>query len=370
MFRNKQNRNIRKLLCRARKWLPDFAVAALILLGSSVCVTALASERPPQLTATKWQLQSFQSMDDAIGTIRPADPALYNMQLNRDGSVNMHLNCNHAMGQWSAVPAADQRSGNFTFGQLAATKAFCPPPSLDEKILADSQYVRTYLLRDGKLHLSLLADAGIYTWAPISDKNSPTVMFTAAENGGPRNWRVKVESYLNLREQPSTRARVLSRYPADTLLDNLGCRMKEERRWCDVQQLGGSPRGFVAAEYLTPAISPDGNVATGADDSALRAGQQDYDATGHLPCAQALGQPMTECSFAVSRAGGGYATVVIPRPDGRSRAIFFRSGIPIGADASQADGYPEFSAGKESDLHLIRIGDERYEIPDAVIFGG
>jgi hypothetical protein len=45
-------------------------------------------------------------------------------------------------------------------------------------------------------------------------------------------------------------------------------------------------------------------------------------------------------------------------------------GKPIGADTSQADGYPEFRATKESDLHLIRVGDERYEIADAIVFGG
>ena len=67
---------------------------------------------------------------------------------------------------------------------------------------------------------------------------------------------------------------------------------------------------------------------------------------------------------------GGYATVFITKPDGRTRAIFFRMGIPVGADTSQADGYGRFKAGKESDLHLIRVGDERYEIPDAVVLGG
>jgi hypothetical protein len=61
---------------------------------------------------------------------------------------------------------------------------------------------------------------------------------------------------------------------------------------------------------------------------------------------------------------------VIRRPDGRSRAIYFRMGRPVGADTSQADGYGEFRATKESDLHLIRVGDERYEIPDAVVLGG
>ncbi len=39
------------------------------------------------------------------------------------------------------------------------------------------------------------------------------------------------------------------------------------------------------------------------------------------------------------------------------------------ADTSEADP-GEFSASRESDLNHVRIGDERYEIPDAVILGG
>jgi hypothetical protein len=117
-------------------------------------------------------------------------------------------------------------------------------------------------------------------------------------------------------------------------------------------------------------VSPDGSVATGPDNSAFRAGQGDFDATGQIPCAQYSGQPTTKCEFGVARAGGGYATVVIKKPDGRARAIFFRMGKPIAADTSEADGYPKFSAIKENDLHLIRLGDERYEIPNAVILGG
>jgi hypothetical protein len=72
----------------------------------------------------------------------------------------------------------------------------------------------------------------------------------------------------------------------------------------------------------------------------------------------------------VTHAGGGYATVVVNRAnDGRLRATFFRMDEPIGADSSQADGDVEFRATKETDLHVIRIGPERYEIPDAVMLG-
>ena len=192
----------------------------------------------------------------------------------------------------------------------------------------------------------------------------------APEDGGPRNWEVTVVSgALNLREQPSLRARIVASYTPGTILSNLGCQRNEGRVWCDVQQLGGGPRGYVSAEFLKPAVSLDGSAAMGPDDSALRAGQGKFNATGHIPCAQSVGQPMMQCEFGVARAGGGYATVVINKPGGHTRAIFFSMGKPIGADTSQSDGYPEFSAAKEIDLHLIRVGSEQYEIPDALIFG-
>ena len=189
----------------------------------------------------------------------------------------------------------------------------------------------------------------------------------APEAGGPRNWEVM--RGLNLREQPSTTATIITRFASGTILDNLGCQFAEGRDWCDVQRFGGGPRGFVAAEFIRPAVSPDGSVAVGPDDSAYRAGQGDFDARGKIPCAQYAGQPMTECEFGVARAGGGYATVVITRPGGPTRAVFFRRGVAIGADTSEADP-GEFSATRESDLNFIRVGVERYEIPDAVILGG
>jgi hypothetical protein len=239
---------------------------------------------------------------------------------------------------------------------------------MDESLVAQSGYVRSYLVRDDRLYLSLMADGGIYVWARETSTSSASEVAAAPENGGPRNW--EVVGTLNLREQPSTSARILARYRPGTMLDNLGCQRAGGLVWCDVQQLGGGPRGYVAAEHLRPAISPDGSAAMGPDDSALRAGQGRFDASGPVPCAFAAGQPMGQCEFGVARAGGGYATVVIKKPDGRTRAIFFRMGKPIGADTSEADGYHEFRATKEGDLNLIRVGPERYEIPDAVILGG
>ena len=106
------------------------------------------------------------------------------------------------------------------------------------------------------------------------------------------------------------------------------------------------------------------------DDSALRAGQGKYDATGVIPCAEHVGQPMGHCTFGVARAGGGYATVDITHASGRKCSIFFRLGKPIGSNMSEAEGYKKFTYTKEEDLYMIRNGNERYEIPEAVIFGG
>ena len=108
----------------------------------------------------------------------------------------------------------------------------------------------------------------------------------------------------------------------------------------------------------------------GPDDSALRAGQGSSTPSGPLPCAWQAGQPMGQCEFGVARAGGGYATVVVTQSDGRTRAVFFRMGIPVGADTSQADGYGMFRATKESDLTAFGSATSDYEIPDAVVLGG
>jgi heat shock protein HslJ len=345
------------------------AVGALTLfVAAAGCMARGAEAAAPPLAGTQWRFVEFQSMDDAQGIARPIEGTVYSMWLHGDGTVTMQLNCNRATGTWSAVPGSEATSGQFEYGPLAATRALCPPPSMDDSIVAQSSYIRSYLLKDDRLYLSLMADGGIYVWARETSASSAADVAAAPENGGPRNW--EVVRTLNLREQPSTSARILATYRPGTILDNLGCQRAQGRAWCDVQQLGGGPRGYVAAEYLRPAISPDGSAAMGPDDSALRAGQGQFDATGSLPCAFAAGQPMGQCEFGVARAGGGYATVVIKKPDGRTRAIFFRMDRPIGADVSESEGRYDFQATKDGDLHRIRVGNERYEIPDAVVFGG
>lgn len=344
---------------------------SLVINLTSANESAIMTTSNKALKGTQWRLVEFQSMDDATGVLRPNDPSLYTMSLHSDGRVEMQLNCNRAMGNWSAKPSSDVASGNFKFGPLASTLAFCPPPTMDQQIITQAEYIRGYLIKDGRLYLSLMADGGIYIWEPNNGKTSVQNIYISPEDGGPRNWEVTglKNDMLNLREKPSAKAKIIGKYAFGTILDNLGCQNIESQVWCDVQELGGGARGYVSSKFIKPAISPNGSAATGPDDSALRAGQSKFDATGTIPCSFSEDSTIKECEFGVARAGGGYATVVISKPNGLKRAVYFRMGNAIGADTSQADGYPEFHSKKESDWNLIHVGNEFYKIPDAVIFG-
>jgi heat shock protein HslJ len=131
--------------------------------------TAPAPEQETPLGGTEWRLVEMQSMDDAVGTTRPEDSTLYTMSLAADGRASLRLDCNRATGTWTVEPSADPANGRFEFGPLATTRAQCPPSSLYERLAVQLPYVRGYLVKDGRLYLSLMADGGILAWEPLSD---------------------------------------------------------------------------------------------------------------------------------------------------------------------------------------------------------
>lgn len=117
------------------------------------------------------------------------------------------------------------------------------------------------------------------------------------------------------------------------------------------------------------ASAPSGHSRQGSS-AVDRAARGQFDATGPIGCAQHRGQPLRDCDMGVARDGGGTAVVVVALPDGRKRTIFFEDGNAVSADSSQADGYGELRSSRDGDLSTITVGEERYEIPDAVPFGG
>jgi hypothetical protein len=92
-----------------------------------------------------------------------------------------------------------------------------------------------------------------------------------------------------------------------------------------------------------------------------------FHAVGEIPCAVAPDQPMGACGFGVRRSapGSGSGAVTVTLPDGNERLIRFEGGAATGSN-----GTGPFGASHEGDLTTVTVGDERYQIPDSVIWGG
>jgi len=112
-----------------------------------------------ELAGTAWQLVKIMSMDDTV--YEPKDRTLYRMQFKQDGRVAILADCNRGTGSWSSESA-----GRLEFGPIASTKALCPPESLSEKYLAEFQWVRSYVMKEGHLFLATKADGSIIEFEP------------------------------------------------------------------------------------------------------------------------------------------------------------------------------------------------------------
>jgi len=119
--------------------------------------------------------------------------------------------------------------------------------------------------------------------------------------------------------------------------------------------------------------APGGAQAGSSHSSALahdaKVPGTNYHATTEIPCSMGGGAPTTSCFAGVTRERGGSGTVTVTKPDGRTRTIFFEKGRATGYDQSQADP-GKFSASRQGDTTTVHIGQERYEIFDAMLFGG
>ncbi|QKD02384.1 SH3 domain-containing protein [Mesorhizobium loti] len=89
------------------------------------------------------------------------------------------------------------------------------------------------------------------------------------------------------------------------------------------------------------------------------------DATGEIPCARYVGQPMTRCEVSVVRSGGDKADITVTWPDGGTRLISFYAGQPAGSNSRS-----DFRFTREGTLNMIRVGvAERFEITDSLALG-
>jgi hypothetical protein len=210
------------------------------------------------------------------------------------------------------------------------------------------------------LDISITGDTGAVVQGDFAD----------GLQGGPDFWEVRLgdpNGILNAHSGPSTDAPTVGRFPNAAILRNLGCRINEGRRWCQVEATApGGITGWVAGDFLIES----GDGATDGD--AMVQGTS-YNANGTISCARGADAPMQDCAFGVTREspGSGNGSVTIDWPDGGGRVIFFEAGSPVSFDQSQADQGLEMAVSRtDNGINIVFIGEERFEIPDSVIWGG
>jgi para-nitrobenzyl esterase len=146
----------------------ELLATLLLLAACGTSVQASPQSTAPSLAGTSWQLVKFQGSDDK--TMIPDDKAKYTIQFNTDGSLSARIDCNRGRGTWKSSKAS-----HLELGPLALTRAMCPPRSLHDVIVKHWDFIRSYVIRDSYLFLSLMADGGIYEFEPIAGAKSAPV---------------------------------------------------------------------------------------------------------------------------------------------------------------------------------------------------
>jgi para-nitrobenzyl esterase len=139
-------------------WLARSSLlAAALALG---CAQAPEQGSPGDLGGVVWQLVKFQGGDGKVLTPVGEKTTL---EFGADGRVRARIACNRGSGSFKT----DHKS-QVEFGPMAVTRAMCPPGSMDlhDQILRQLSNIRSYVVRDGRLYLALMADGGVYEFEP------------------------------------------------------------------------------------------------------------------------------------------------------------------------------------------------------------
>jgi len=133
--------------------------AVLAACGSTAPAVKGVPGATQSLQGSSWRLVQINPAD---GASRPAiDRSRYTIGFGANGVLNVRFDCNRGSGKWSS-----SGPGNLEFGPLALTRAFCSVQSLHDELVRQWPNVRSYVVKDGRLYLSLLADGGSIEFEP------------------------------------------------------------------------------------------------------------------------------------------------------------------------------------------------------------
>lgn len=129
----------------------------LLLLMGALFLSSCA--QTPSLQGTSWQLVKFQGGDGTV--LQPDDRSKYTLAFDADGTLNARIDCNRGRGGWKSAG-----KGRIEFTPMAVTRAMCPPGSIDSEVLKRLPYIRSFVVKDGRLFLSMMADGGAFEFEP------------------------------------------------------------------------------------------------------------------------------------------------------------------------------------------------------------
>ena len=135
--------------------------------GERLALVTRAIEGPPKpvaiagLEGTSWQLIRFEGGDGRVLVAK--DRKQYTLAFTAEGKVSARIACNRGHGTWTS-----DTPGSLALGPLALTRMACPPDSMVTRLTRDWKHVRSYVRKEGRLYLSLMADGGIYEFEPAT----------------------------------------------------------------------------------------------------------------------------------------------------------------------------------------------------------
>lgn len=88
-----------------------------------------------------------------------------------------------------------------------------------------------------------------------------------------------------------------------------------------------------------------------------------------IACAQERGQSLDQCSYLIKRDERGKTTVTVVFANGFKRGLFFEDGKFLKASVTMSGVGTDSDWSLKEGMHIIRVDDQRYEVPDTLIAG-
>jgi hypothetical protein len=89
---------------------------------------------------------------------------------------------------------------------------------------------------------------------------------------------------------------------------------------------------------------------------------------GNVPCSQERGQELGICEVVVTRGSGGDATIMATFANGFSRTLTFIHGEFVFANSTMSGVGNDIDWHLDDGIHVLRVDDQRFLLPDALIF--